>query len=136
MLPGSMRANLVGVAIAVGLGAAMASCVGLPPPPPRDDLGCDASTTERDYEECEQGLCDADQLCAVDASPPSFTVCAQTGCEDDCDCPAPSSGTARPICSSFVDASLPRACTLACDDHEECPEGMICAGWSLCMYPI
>jgi hypothetical protein len=142
-----MRMRLVDVPrLALLGGISLMSCVGLPPPPPDDDVAEDTASSdsapacepldEPAYAECEQGACSAAELCAVDANPPAFTVCARTGCQDDCDCPAPISGTALPICSSFADHALPSACYLACDSDAECPLGMLCVQGQLCMFPI
>lgn len=141
-----MRPYLVEATLVALLVGSATSCVGAPPPPPADDESTDATWTGSTGtceplvgappSECEQGVCVGSELCAVDANPPTFTVCARTGCERDCDCPAPPTGTATPICSTFADASLPTACYLACEADAECPSGMVCVNDRLCMFPI
>jgi hypothetical protein len=47
------------------------------------------------------------------------SVCA-TECQGECDCPAPDSGMAVPVCE--------RGCVLECGEEQACPTGMVCLG--------
>ena len=50
-------------------------------------------------------------------------------CESDDDCPTPESGNATPRCKSFGDYEIngeSAACSLECDGHHVCPDGMSC----------
>jgi hypothetical protein len=82
------------------------------------------------YGFCSPNLMDLPCLKKFEASTvPQFTMpmadcfCFR-GCDKDSDCPVPSEGTARPVCSE-LDHSFD-ACVLPCGDGQTCPQGMTC----------
>lgn len=81
---------------------------------------------------CEEGEgCADDESCEINLSAPGYkvshSICAPL-CEDEDDCPPPSSGNAEATCSDRG------VCELRCGDGIACPSGTVCV-YDRCKWP-
>ncbi len=110
-----------------------------------DDDGCPAGAScfgqlcafpipQAGYQACvpvEQ--CHAFEDCHQVGGEPSYSVCAQTGCQDADDCPVANYGGDAPItCGDTGDGVM--MCHLDCSLGQACPPGMSCAADVLCAF--
>ncbi len=62
-----------------------------------------------------------------------FSVCAPF-CDDQGQCPIPTTGTAPPVCDLDT---VPHTCSLDCSDGQQCPDDMTCDIESgICAWPV
>lgn len=120
---------------------------------PPDDLCCDVGRCmptgcplpplAGNYAACvdAQGMasdapCDG-ATCVVDSdAEPTAGVCLASDCEQACQCPpAPATGEAAVICED-VTGDMVGDCWLDCQSGEACPDGMICFGGFICLWPV
>lgn len=92
-----------------------------------------STTTDSNGDSDPYGPCDGDRGCGASAQcEPSGALpltCAEP-CETDDECPAPTSGTASPVCVPLDDAGS--WCVLPCASNgngADCPDGMECSEW-------
>jgi len=94
------------------------------------------------YDACLDAMGDPNSLlcgfpgstCINGGTPPTVSVCSQTVCVDDCDCPqAPPGGNAAVTCGDLVGTPTPE-CYLDCSGGETCPTDMDCYAGALCVH--
>ncbi|MBL4687876.1 MAG: hypothetical protein JKY37_25020 [Nannocystaceae bacterium] len=96
------------------------------------------------YDPCLDAMGDADStLCGFGGStcindgtdPTTFTVCSQSACVDECDCPAhPGTGDSVVTCAELAGDDMIPECYLDCANGEDCPDGMGCFGGLVCVH--
>lgn len=100
------------------------SSTGEPPPP---DAG---------YGDCNNNppaaACLPDEQC-IDFG--TVAVCAEQGCVAPGDCAVPSTGNPNVSCND-LDGNGVNDCYLDCSVGQLCPDGMVCYGFSYCMWSI
>jgi hypothetical protein len=97
------------------------------------ESGLDADTAYADCANNPSDICGVDSLCLHPAYS-SVSVCAPQPCEYDADCPeAPASGDAHVRCD-YVPEGESKSCFLDCSAGQTCPDGMVCAEETVCMF--
>jgi len=119
---------------------------------PADDLCCDVGTClpvacplppiAGNYDPCldPTGMLSdepcAGATCVADAvSNATAGVCVPTGCDTICQCPAAPIGDAEVTCEDVTGDGI-NDCWLECESDETCPDGMICFGGFICLFPV
>jgi hypothetical protein len=118
---------------------------------PPDDLCCDVGSCvpsgcpplDGNYAACIDAMgmtsnepCDGATCVADYPDEPTAAVCLTSGCETTCQCPvAPATGDAEVACED-VTADGVNDCWLDCQDGSTCPDGMICFGDFICLFPV
>lgn len=73
--------------------------------------------------------------CITGGDPVIAGVCSINPCADVCDCPAaPATGDAVIACDAITDGAT-QFCYLDCSGGETCPNGMLCFGELVCVWP-
>lgn len=81
-------------------------------------------------------LCAPLEVCLSDGTPATVGICATVGCQDACDCPFAPDGVDPPVvgCDDLT-GSGEQACFLDCSGGQICPDGTVCFGGFICIYP-
>jgi len=85
----------------------------------------------------DESLCNDDEICLTDSDPATIGICARQGCMDACDCPFVPEGIDPPEAAcEDITGSGEMLCYLDCSTGRLCPEGMMCFGGFICIYPV